>query len=295
MERLSVLTFSCAIKAYCLLTKPGIIIGNAITTSAGFLLASRGYVNFWLFLTILIGLSLIIASACVFNNYIDREADEKMGRTKNRALVKGLIAPRRAVTFAIFLGLLGTLFLALFSNLLTLSIALCGFFVYVILYSFSKYYSIHATLIGSVAGAVPPVVGYCAVSNHLDAGAWILFAMIALWQMPHFFAIAIFRLEDYAAASIPILPIEKGLYITKIHMLIYILAFIGASCMLMAFNYVGNAFLIVAALLGIAWLCLCIKGFKCDNDKLWARKMFFFSLIVIMGISIIIPFSLTGT
>lgn len=285
------LSITFATRSYLLLTKPGIIAGNAITTVGGFVLGSRGNIDFRLFLMTLVGLSLIIASACVFNNYIDRAADEKMLRTKNRALATGAISPRRAIVYAILLGIFGTLFLALFSNFLAMFIALFGFFVYVVLYSFSKYYSIHGTLIGSIAGAVPPVVGYAAASQCFDAGAVILFAIIAMWQMPHFYAIAIYRMEDYARASIPVLPIKKGLQTTKVHMLLYTLAFIGVSCMLFVCGYVGYLYLIVAALLGLAWLGLCIRGFKCKNDVRWARKMFIFSLVVVTGLFGAIPLS----
>src|SRR5476651_1141745 len=111
-----------------------------------------------------------------------------MERTKNRALVKGLISGRNAISFAIFLAILGNLTLLLYTNLLTVFVAGVGFFVYVVLYSLWKCRTIYGTAIGSVAGAIPPVVGYCAVSNHLDAGSLILFAMLVLWQMPHFFS-----------------------------------------------------------------------------------------------------------
>lgn len=237
------------------------------------------------------GLSLIIASACVFNNFIDRELDAKMARTRNRALVQGLIPPKRAILFGIFLGVVGSLTLGFFVNILTLGFALFGFFVYVFVYSFSKTRTIHVTLIGSMAGAVPTVVGYCAVSNQFDLCALILFTMMTLWQMPHFFAIAIYRLKDYAAASIPVLPIKKGMHITKIHMMLYILAFIAATSMLTVFDYAGIGYLIVTALFGITWLGLCIKGFNCDSDARWARKMFVFSLVIVMTLSFMIPFS----
>ena len=291
MEKLSLPAFTFATRTYCLLTKPGIILGNVITTAGGFVLASRSRIDFWLFLAVLSGLSLVIASACVFNNYIDRDADKKMTRTKNRALVMGVISAQRAILFALFLGLFGTLFLALFANLLTVVLALLGFFIYVVLYSFSKYYSMHGTLIGSIAGAIPPIVGYCAVSNCFDVGALILFTMIALWQMPHFFAIAIYRLDDYIAAAIPVVPVKKGIRTAKIQMLLYIVAFIVVSSMLALFGYVGNGYLIATALFGTSWLLLCIKGFKCASDKFWARKMFFFSLVVILGLCIVLPFS----
>jgi len=267
-------------------------MGNALTAAAGFALASKGFFDFWLFLATLEGLALVIASACVFNNYIDRELDGKMERTKNRALVRGLISPQRAIIFAIVLGLLGTLILALFTNLLTVVVALFGVFVYVVLYSFSKYRTIYGTLIGSIAGAIPPVVGYSAASGHFDAAALILFIMIAMWQMPHFFAIAIYRLKDYTGASIPLFPIKKGLLTTKIHMVLYITLFIAASVMLTILGYTGYAYLIVVVLLGITWLVLCIKGFKCKNDQRWARQMFIFSLVIVTALCVVIPFSI---
>ena len=291
MEKLSIPAFTFATKKYCLLTKPGIILGNVITTAGGFALASRGHFNLLLFLITLMGISLVIASACVFNNYIDREHDRKMKRTKNRALALGIISAQRAILFAIILVAAGAYLLAFFANLLTVGIALFGFFVYVFLYSFSKYRSVHGTLIGSVAGAVPPVVGYCAVSNHLDLGAWIFFAMLALWQMPHFFAIAIYRIQDYTAASIPLLPITKGVPKAKIHMLLYIIAFTAVSSLLTLYGYTGYAYLATVVLFGLAWLGLSIRGFKCENDQTWARKMFGLSLVVIMALCIVIPFS----
>ncbi len=276
------------IKTYLNLTKPGIIFGNVITTAAGFALASKGHFNFGLFLATLLGISLIIASACVFNNYIDRVADEKMIRTKNRALVKGSVSIRSAILFGIFLGLLGIFTLSYYTNLLTVLVAFTGFFVYVVLYSNLKYRSIYGTLVGSVAGAIPPVVGYCAVSHIFDTGAFILFLLIALWQMPHFFAIAMYRFDDYAAASIPVLPIIKGVHTTKIHMLLYIIAFTLTSLMLTVLGYTGYGYLAITGLASLTWLVLCIKGFTIGDDKLWARSMFRFSLIVVIALSAMI-------
>jgi len=266
-------------------------MGNAITAAGGFALASKGHMDSKLFLFTLLGLCLIIASGCVFNNFIDRKADAQMKRTKNRALAQELISPRRALVFACFLGFFGLVLLALFSSFCSLSIALLGLFVYVIAYSFLKYRTLYATWIGSIAGAVPPVVGYCAVSGHLDTAAWILFFTVAAWQLPHFFAIAIYRLEEYAAASIPVLPRMKGIETTKVHMLVYIIAFIGISSLLSLCGYLGYGYLTATVLLGLCWLGLCIKGFKCENNTRWARKMFLFSLVVVTGICIAIPFS----
>lgn len=274
------------IKTYYMLTKPGIILGNAITTAAGFALASKGHINYWLFLATLVGLSFVIASAGVFNNYIDRAMDAKMSRTKDRALAKGLISSRHAIFFATFLGLIGITTLNVFTNFLTVCVALSGFFIYLVLYAFWKYRSFYGTLIGSLSGAVPPVVGYCAVSNRFDIGAILLFMILVLWQMPHFFAIAMYRFEDYKAASIPVLPLKKGMHTTKIHMLFYIVAFTLTALMLTMSGYTGNVYFAVACLLGVAWLGLCLNGFKIKNETRWARAMFRFSLVVIMVLSV---------
>lgn len=279
---------------YYLLTKPGIILGNLITVAAGFLLASKGTIDMGLFMATLIGLALIIASACVFNNYIDRQVDQKMKRTKNRALVKGLISGRHAILFAISLGVLGNVILFLYTNLLTVFVAGIGFFVYVVLYSLWKCRTIYGTAIGSIAGAVPPVVGYCAVSNHFDAGALILFMMLVLWQMPHFFAIALSHFDDYSAAGIPVLPVKKGMLRTKIHMVLYIVSFILVAALLSVFNYTGYVYLIVSTSVGLAWLWLCLQGFKRNDNQLWGRDMFRLSLVLIMAICFTIPFDING-
>ncbi len=121
-----------------------------------------------------------------------------------------MISGTHALLFAYGLGICGAAVLLVFTNALTLAVASVGFFVYVILYSLWKRHTVYATLIGSIAGAVPPVVGYCAVSNQLDIGAMILFFMLVLWQMPHFFAIAILHYEDYAAANIPYCQLKKA-------------------------------------------------------------------------------------
>jgi protoheme IX farnesyltransferase len=281
------------IKTYYLLTKPGIIMGNLITTASAFVLASRGQIDYRLFLATVLGLFFVIASACVFNNYIDRDADKKMARTKNRALAKGLISVQKALLFAVFLGLIGILILGLYTNLLAALIASLGFFVYVALYSFWKYRTTFATLVGSISGAIPPVVGYCAASNSFDLGALLLFMILVLWQMPHFFSIAMYRFDEYAAASIPVLPATKGMYLTKVYMLLYIVAFTLAVLLLTLFGYTGYAYLTVAALVALGWGGFCIKGFKAANDRVWARQMFRLSLIVIVAFSIMI--SLDGT
>lgn len=275
-----------------MLTKPGIIFGNVVTASSGFVLASKGHFDFWLFFAAMLGLSLVVASAGVFNNYIDRIADAKMNRTRLRALPQGAISEGKALVFATILCLAAIAVLALWTNPLSLAIALTGFFVYLLLYSFLKYRSFYGTIIGSVAGGIPPLVGYAAVSNTIDIPSLILFFIVVLWQMPHFFAIAIYRLEDYARASIPVLPLTHGTFATKVHMLMYIVAFMLMTLLLPYNGYMGYLYATIAATLGFGWLAICLYGFYIDasQNKRWARNMFLYSLIVIMALSLATPF-----
>src|SRR3989344_342933 len=276
-------------KTYYNLTKPGIIYGNAITATAGFFLASQGQIDWQLLLAALVGLSLIIASGCVFNNLFDRDIDSRMERTKNRALAKGSISKQSAIIYAITLGLVGTLVLMNYTNFLTTLVALTGLFIYVGLYSPLKRHSIHTTLIGSLAGATPPAVGYCAVTNQFDLGAIILFLILVAWQLPHFYAIAIRRLDEYRAASIPVLPIKKGVQVTKIYIVIYIINYIITASLLTVFGFTGLTYLAVTVFLGLTWLRFAIQGFKAHiNDQQWASKMFRFSLVVLTILSLTI-------
>lgn len=282
---------SATFKTYYALTKPGIIYGNAINTVGGFLLASRGHFNAPLFLATLLGSSLVIASGCVFNNYLDRDIDQHMERTKKRALVKGDIATTSALVFGTVLGVLGIGFLAWFTNWLTVFIGITGFIFYVGIYTYSKRHTVHNTLIGSISGAVPPLAGYCAVTGRLDMGAVLLFLIIAIWQMPHFYAIAMYRLQEYGAAKVPVLPAVKGMQTTKIYILAYIAAFTVAAVLLTVFGYTGYVYLAVMLIAGLAWFWKGFSGFKTVSDEVWGKGMFRFSLIVTLVFSIMISVS----
>lgn len=275
------------IKSYLQLTKPGIVFGNALTCLAGFFLASRGSVNPLLLLWTLLGLSLIIGSSCVWNNYIDRGIDQKMVRTRNRALATGTISLQKALRFGLVLGFAGVWMLFLATNILTMSLAVGGFFIYVVLYSLSKYHTSLGTEIGSVAGAIPPVVGYTAVTNCIDVSALLLFLTVVFWQMPHFYAIAMYRLDDYRVAEIPVLPLVKGAVKAKARMLGYVVAFTLIAPLV---AYKSHAYVAVMTCLSAFWLLLALRGFTAENDRLWARQMFFFSLVVIMAFSLMLCF-----
>jgi heme o synthase len=193
------------IRLYYELTKPGIVYGNALTAAAGFVLASHGHIDWTLLILTLVGISGIIAAACVCNNYYDREIDARMERTKHRALAAGAASARAALIFGCALLATGCALLLVVHALLALGVALFGFAVYVFLYSPLKHRTGYALYVGAVAGAVPPVAGYAAVKGVLDIAALELFIFLFLWQIFHFLAIAAYRYDEYAAAGVPLL------------------------------------------------------------------------------------------
>ncbi|CAM3630518.1 heme o synthase [Xenorhabdus thuongxuanensis] len=284
------------IKQYLQVTKPGIIFGNLISAIGGFLLASKGVIDYPLFFATMVGVSLVVASGCVFNNYIDRDIDRIMERTKERVLVKGLIDPKISLIYASVLGIAGIVLLYVAANVLAMQLALIGFIVYVGVYSlYMKRKSVYGTLVGSLSGAAPPVIGYCAVTGHFDTGALILLLIFSLWQMPHSYAIAIFRFKDYQAANIPVLPVIKGISVAKNHITLYILAFMVATLMLTISGYAGYKYLIVAAAVSIWWLGMALSGYKTSDDRIWARKLFLFSIVAIMSLSVMMSVDSTAS
>jgi protoheme IX farnesyltransferase len=274
------------LKAYYQLAKPGIIRGNVITLIAGFLLGSQQNVNLGLLAAAILGSSLMIASGCVFNNYVDRAIDKKMARTKSRALVIGLIPENKALIYAGSLGVAGTIVLTVWTNTLTVMIGIMGLVFYVVVYGIAKRRTVHGTLVGSISGAIPPVAGYTAATERLDLAALLLFTILVLWQMPHFYSIAIFRNRDYAEANIPVLPLVKGVKTAKRQILIYIAAYIVAVLLLFVFGYAGYLFAVIAGFSGLFWLLLGLKKFGSTPDNSWARMMFSYSLAVILLFSI---------
>jgi len=238
------------------------------------------------------GMTFIIASACVLNNVLDRDIDSKMERTKKRATVLGTVVARIAILFSALLGVWGLFLLALFTNWLVVGIGIAGFIVYVVLYGqTTKRLSIHGTLVGSISGAAPILAGYCAVSGRIDAGAIIAFAIMFFWQMPEFYSIAIYRHDEYKAAGVPVMPVKKGVKNTKYQIYVYTAAFVTATLLLTAYDYTGYVYAVVMGLLGTYWLWLGAKGFeaktKAANEQ-WARKMFRFSLIVVLVVSLMV-------
>jgi protoheme IX farnesyltransferase len=242
----------------------------------------------------LIGISLVVASGCVFNNCIDRSMDRKMTRTRNRVIARGIMSRKAAVWYASLLGLVGIALLWVATNILSVAVVLAGFMVYVGLYSlYLKRHSVYGSLIGSLAGAAPPLAGYCAVSNRFDMEALILLSIFILWQMPHCYAIAIFRFQDYTAASIPVLPVKRGIPAAKKHIAGYILAFMAASLMLTFGGYTGYTYLVVVAVLGLSWLVMAWSGYATSDDRLWAKKLLVVSILNIFVLNVMMSIDYT--
>jgi protoheme IX farnesyltransferase len=283
------------LKNYLLITKPGILFGNLVSVMGGFFLASKGSIDLTLLLCTAAGISLVIASSCVVNNCLDRDLDRIMARTCDRSIAKGLVSPQAAMLYALVLGVSGMALLWTKTNALTIAVVLSGFVVYVVLYSlYLKRHSVYAPLIGSLAGAAPPLAGYCAVSGQFDMGALILLVIFSLWQMPHFYAIAIYRLDDYASAAIPVFPVVRGVHATKKHIIAYLLAFIMAALLLTVGGYTGYRYFVVTLILGLVWLWMAWGAYKASDDRRWAKKLFAFSVLTIFALNVMMAIDFTG-
>ncbi|MBI4033465.1 protoheme IX farnesyltransferase [Candidatus Saccharibacteria bacterium] len=270
---------------YFSLIKPERTITNTITAVAGYLFASRWEIDLLEFTSLITGLTLIIASANVLNNYLDRGLDSKMARTKNRALPSGRVSASGAIAYAVALGLAGFGILA-YTNWLTLAIIAMAYFSYVVVYGFAKRHTVHGTLIGTIPGSASLVAGYTAVTGRLDSAALILFVIMLAWQMVHFYAIATYRLRDYATAKIPVMPVKRGVELTKRYMLAYLIIFIFAANLLTWEDYTGYIYLSAVGLLGLLWLRVVLRGFHVKNNEQWAREVFKFSLVVLLVMSV---------
>lgn len=281
-------------KQYLFLTKPGILFGNLVTTLGGLFLAAQGRVDFPLFLYTLLGATLVVASGCVFNNIIDQDIDQKMQRTRTRALVKKTISVPVAFVFATVLGIVGFALLYFLVNAFAFFFAALGFIVYVFFYSlWTKRTTIYQTLVGSISGACPPVIGYCAIANQIDLAAILLLLGYAFWQMPHSWGIAIYRYNDYSNANIPILPVARSIKRTKIESTLYVVLFMLCMNLLYYFGYANIWYAVILNLFCLYWIYLSIIGFKAENDQVWAKNYFMFSVKLITVVSMSFYFTST--
>jgi len=269
-----------AFKDFLALIKIGIVNSNLITTFTGLFLAfqftGRGFLhNLDLLVYAIAGTGLIIAGSAALNNLIDRDIDPIMSRTKSRPTVTGRFKAPAVLALALTFIVLGEILL--FSASMPAGFwGLAGVFSYVVLYSmWSKRKHVANTIVGSISGAIPPLIGWAAVEPSLGIGAWALFLIMLIWQPPHFYALAMRRTEEYRAANIPMLPVVKGFARTKKSMLGWVLLLFPLPFLLMP---LGIGFIVLATLLNLGWFYLAIKGFKAEDDLKWATSMFIYSL-----------------
>ncbi len=267
------------------LTKPGIIRGNAIHTLAGALFAAIWVPAWTPIIGVLIGTSLVIASACVVNNYFDRRIDVKMKRTKQRASVTGEISVSHAIVFALALLIAGFSVLYIFTNWIVIAIGIVAYITYAFVYTLLKPHTVHSTLIGAIPGALPAMAGYVAVDGQLSAGAWCIFLLIVAWQMPHFYAISLFRKSEYKAAGVPVLGVVKPFQTVKTYMLFYLLLYASAITAMISLEVVVPSAGIILLAGAAYWLYVYVYA-KGDEIR-WAKSIFRASLIL----TLILPFA----
>ncbi len=271
------------------LTKPGVTYGNLITTIAGYLFAAKGFIDWTTFITLTIGTWGVIASACVINNYLDRDIDALMTRTKKRPLLTGEVTPRQALILGGVLGIVGTLLLAVFTNYLVVIVGVLGWITYVWLYgALSKRKSVHGTLVGAVSGAAPILAGYVAVSGAIDIGAILVFAALFFWQMPEFYSISIYRRKEYAAAGIPLTSVVRGVETTIRHIFFHTVAFSASVLLLAAYGYTSVTYAVIMGVGCFYFVILGAKGLRAKKPEMWAKQMFHFALIMLLLFSLLI-------
>ncbi|MCY1413009.1 Protoheme IX farnesyltransferase [compost metagenome] len=240
---------------YLELTKPKVVVLMLITSLAGMFLATRAGVSWSVLLFGNLGIGLCAGGAAVVNHVVDRRIDALMARTHKRPLAQGRVEPLPALLFALALALLGMVLLLVFTNALTAWLTLASLLGYAVLYTgFLKRATPQNIVIGGLAGAAPPLLGWVAVSGHISAEPLLLVLIIFAWTPPHFWALAIHRKEEYAKAAIPMLPVTHGERYTKLHILLYTLVLLAVSLLPYAIHMSGPLYLACALVLGLRFL-----------------------------------------
>jgi len=272
------------IRSYYQLTKPRIIPLLLITTAASMWIASDGRVDPILLLVTLTGGTLAAASAQTLNCIYDLDIDYAMERTRKRPLPSGTVQPRNALIFAIILGLLSFTLLTVFANLLAALLAMSGILFYMVVYThLLKRHSTQNIVIGGAAGAIPPLVGWAAVTGGLGWTPWLLFTLIFLWTPPHFWALALMIQDDYAKVGIPMLPVVEGEESTSVQIWVYSLLVVPVSLLLIyPLGASGLVYGAIALLLGAIFLKKAWQLLQNPDDKPLAKSMFKYSILYMM-------------
>ena len=267
------------LKDYYQMTKPDINLLVILTTLGGIWMASSAPRPAGLVLATLLGTALASASAAVLNGYIDRDIDALMSRTRLRPLPTGRISPHHALLFGICLGVISFVLLVWQVNLLSAVLALGAILFYVGIYTaWLKRSTPMCTVIGGIPGAIPPVIGWAAVTGHVGLGALVLFAILFLWQPPHFWALTLYRKSDYARAGVPIASVAWGEAKTKRQILLYAFIMVAATLLLYPLKAAGIFYLASALILGLGFLGLSLAVSRTEKCDLLARRLFLYSV-----------------
>lgn len=270
--------YAGSVRDFVVLTKPGVTRMCVVTTAGGMLLAPDP-VSVGKGLAIVLGTTMAVGSANAFNMWWERESDARMSRTRNRPLPAGRMAPAVALAFAWALAAASLVVLGLGANLLTAALAAFAIGAYVLVYTPLKSRTPLALVIGAIPGAMPPVLGWAGATGSVDGPAWVLFGILAIWQIPHFLAIALFRKAEYAAAGIRVVPLVRGDAIAKIQAVAWATLLVPVSLMLVPMGIAGQLYLAVATVLGAGFLGWSFTGLDNRANARWARQYFFASLI----------------
>ena len=256
------------LKNYLELTKPKVVLMMLITAIIGMLLASKNLPSLYLVIISMIGIGLCASSAATINQIIDRNVDANMTRTSNRPLPQGEITTFNASLFAFVLMISGTAILVNQVNTLTAVLTVASLIGYAFIYTvFLKRATPQNIVIGGLAGAAPPLLGWTSVTNSIDPNALLLVLIIFVWTPPHFWALAIYRKEDYARESIPMLPVTHGVRFTKLQIILYTVLLVLVSLLPYIVLMSGNIYLFSALGLGLFYLYSSIKMYLTDDEE----------------------------
>ncbi|RYZ61990.1 MAG: protoheme IX farnesyltransferase [Proteobacteria bacterium] len=270
------------------LAKPRITLFVLMTAGGGMYLGRRAEgvpLNAMTATLALLGIALVVSGANALNMVIERDIDKNMARTKNRPLPSGRMHVRTALVFGVATTVISVPVLLLGTNILTTFLAVLANLLYVLAYTPLKQRSHHSLLVGAVPGAIPPLLGWTATTNRLDAAGFTLFAILFLWQVPHFLAIALFRRNDYARAGLFVMPNVRSISQVKHSIASYTLALVLVSLLLVPLGVTGGIYLIGASAFGCAFLGAALLGFGVsDKDVKWPRSLFLASLLYLVAL-----------
>lgn len=267
---------------YLELCKPRVVMLMLLTVIVGMYLATPGAVSLPILSATLLGIGLTAGSAAAINHLVDKRIDAIMSRTQKRPVAHGRIAVKEALIFAVVIGSLGLWVLGYFVNMLTAVLTFMTLIGYAGIYTgYLKRATPQNIVIGGLAGAAPPLLGWTAVANHLDPQALLLVLIIFTWTPPHFWALAIYRFEDYRHAEIPMLPVTHGIHYTKLNILLYTILLLVVSILPFAVGMSGFFYLACALTLGARFLYWGVRLYRTDK-AIVAMQTFRFSIIYLL-------------